>query len=137
MKKLALLLILITFSCTKDKSHFSQNIDGYWEIKHVKLNNGYEKEYTVNETIDYIEITSDTSGFRKKMKPQFDGTFKTSNNSESFTFKIENDSFNLHYKTPYHSWKETILEVSKDEMKVINESKDVYLYKRYTPIKVE
>ncbi len=137
MKKLALLLILIIFSCTEDKSHFTENIDGYWEIKHVKLNNGYEKEYTVNETIDYIEITSDTSGFRKKMKPQFDGTFKTSNNSENFTFKIENNSFNLHYKTPYYSWKETILEISKDEMKVINQSKDVYLYKRYTPINVE
>ena len=137
MKKLALLLILIIFSCTEDKSHFTENIDGYWEIKYVKLNNGYEKEYTVNETIDYIEITSDTSGFRKKMKPQFDGTFKTSNNSENFTFKIENDSFNLHYKTPYYSWKETILKISKDEMKVINQSKDVYLYKRYTPINVE
>ena len=137
MKKLALLLILIIFSCKEDKSHFTENIDGYWEIKYVKLNNGYEKEYTVNETIDYIEITSDTSGFRKKMKPQFDGTFKTSNNSENFTFKIENDSFNLHYKTPYYSWKETILEISKDEMKVINQSKDVYLYKRYTPINVE
>lgn len=137
MKKLALLLTLVIFSCTEDKSHFTENIDGYWEIKHVKLNNGYEKEYTVNETIDYIEITSDTSGFRKKMKPQFDGTFKTSNNSENFTFKIENDSFNLHYKTPYYSWKETILEISKDEMKVINQSKDVYVYKRYTPIKVE
>ena len=71
------------------------------------------------------------------MKPQFDGTFKTSNNSENFTFKIENDSFNLHYKTPYYSWKETILKISKDEMKVINQSKDVYLYKRYTPINVE
>lgn len=137
MKKLALLLILIIFSCKEDKSHFTENIDGYWEIKYVKLNNGYEKEYTVNETIDYIEITSDTSGFRKKMKPQFDGTFKTSNNSENFTFKIENDSFNLHYKTPYYSWKETILKISKDEMKVINQSKDVYLYKRYTPINVE
>ncbi len=137
MKKLALLLILIIFSCKEDKSHFTENIDGYWEIKYVKLNNGYEKEYTVNETIDYIEITSDTSGFRKKMKPQFDGTFKTSNNSETFTFKIENDSFNLHYKTPYHNWKETILDISKDEMKVINQSKDVYLYKRYTPINIQ
>ena len=137
MKKLALLLTLVIFSCTEDKSHFTENIDGYWEIKYVKLNNGYEKEYTVNETIDYIEITSDTSGFRKKMKPEFDGTFKTSKNSETFTFKIENDSFNLHYKTPYHNWKETILDISKDEMKVINQSKDVYLYKRYTPINVE
>ena len=137
MKNLIFIFILTIFSCSKDKTQFTNNLEGYWEIKEVKLNNGVEKQYTVNETIDYIEITSDSSGFRKKMKPEFDGTFKTSKNSETFTFKIENDSFNLHYKTPYHNWKETILDISKDEMKVINQSKDVYLYKRYTPINIQ
>ena len=134
MKKTLLLLIILTVSCSKDKTQFSKHLDGYWEIKHVKLSNGIEKEYTINETVDYIKIVNDTMGFRKKMNPQFDGTFKTSKDSEQFTYKIENDSFNLYYKTPFYSWKETVLDITKNEMTVINNNKDVYLYKRFTPI---
>ena len=46
---------------------------------------------------------------------------------EKFVFKIENDSLNLYYKTPFSSWKETILKASEDKLQIINQNK-VYIY---------
>ncbi len=43
----------------------------------------------------------------------------------------------MYYKTSYAEWKETVLEASEKHLKVRNENKDVYLYKRYTPLHLE
>ncbi|WGD35082.1 lipocalin family protein [Olleya sp. YS] len=136
MKKLYYILLILIVSCTKNPKDFKQHITGYWEIKEVTLNDGTKKQYNFNNTIDYIEI-NDTTGFRKKMKPNLDGTFQTSNNLERFTVKVENDSLNLYYKTPFSNWKETILHANNNQLQVINKNKDLYLYQRYTPITLD
>ncbi len=103
----------------------------------MTLNNGTEKSYKINETVDYIQILNDSVGVRKKMKPKFDGTYSTTNFQEKFTFNLSENGLELNYKTPYYSWKETIQSISKSEMTVVNDNKDVYLYKRYQPIKLD
>jgi len=129
--------ILLFNSCSKNPETFVEHLEGYWEIEEVILANGSKKSYTYNDTVDYIEISDSLAGFRKKLKPLFDGTFETSKNSEQFTIKIENDSLNLYYKTPFDTWKETILLATKDQIKVINKNKAVFLYKRFIPIDIE
>jgi len=129
--------LLLLNSCARNPETYIEYLEGYWEIKEVTLADGSKKEYTYNDTIDYIEVTDSSNGFRMKLKPAFDGTFETSKDSEQFTIKIENDSLNLYYKTPFDSWKETVLLATEDQLKVINKNKAVFLYKKFIPISLE
>lgn len=126
--------LLLVLSCKKHPETFIKHMNGYWEIEHVTLPNGKTKNYTFNGTIDYIEVNDSLKGFRKKLKPNLDGTFGTSNSVETLTLVIENDSLNAYYKTPYAQWKETILFADETNLKVINQDKKTYVYKRYSPL---
>ncbi|WP_055445405.1 hypothetical protein [Lacinutrix himadriensis] len=138
MKKHVILLLALTiFSCSPNPETFIPHINGYWEIDEVTLHDGSKKDYNYNDTIDYFEINDSLTGFRKKMKPNFLGTYETSKDAETMQIIIENDSLNVYYKTPFAKWKETILLASTSQLKIINQNKDVYLYKRYQPLDLE
>lgn len=137
MRKFFCLLCLLSLNCSENPEIYLEHIEGYWEIQEVILSNGTKKQYQFNETIDYIQLNDSLLGFRKKLQPGFNDTYFTSDNSESLKVKLENDSLNIYYTTPYNSWKETILEASSSTLKIINQNNDVYLYKRYTPIKLD
>ncbi|MEO1029953.1 MAG: lipocalin family protein [Bacteroidota bacterium] len=130
-------LLLLTLSCSKNPETYIPHVEGYWEIEEVTLPNGEKKQYQFNETVDYISVNDSLRGFRKKLKPGINDTYFTSDDAESFVLKIENDSLNVYYKTPYAQWKETILEASSTQLKVSNQDKVVYVYKRYTPINLD
>ncbi|MFP4846461.1 hypothetical protein [Winogradskyella sp. PE311] len=132
-----ILLSILVFNCSKTANISTDDINGYWEIEKVTLSNGTEKEYKYNETIDFIKINDSLIGFRKKLKPGINDTYFTSDDAEKLHIKRENDSVNMYYSTLYSEWKETVLEVSAEHLKVITKNKDVYLYKRYTPIKLD
>ncbi|SDS31393.1 hypothetical protein SAMN04515667_1893 [Formosa sp. Hel1_31_208] len=138
MKRLLITLLLGTvLSCSKDPQTFVEFVDGYWEIEEVTMSNGLKKEYNYNDTIDYIQLTDSLSGVRRKLKPNLMGKFESSQSVESFRIKIENDSLNVYYTTPYADWKETILDASQTHLLVVNTNKDVYLYKRYEPLDLD
>ena len=134
---LSLLSLFSLLGCTRNPETYIEHIEGYWEIEKVVLSNGFEKEYKYNESIDYISLNDSLKGFRKKMTPGINDTYFTSDDAEAITLKIENGSLNLYYSTPYAQWKETVLEATPKILKLINENKDVYLYKRYTPINLD
>ena len=137
MRKWFYIVCLLIFSCSEHPETYIEHLDGYWEIEEVTLNDGTKKQYKFNETIDYIKINDSLKGYRKKLKPGINDTYFTSDNAESFTIKLENDNLNIYYNTPFTEWKETVLKASPNRLKVINENKDVYLYKRYTPINLD
>jgi len=137
MRKWFYIICLLILSCSEHQETYIEHLDGYWEIEEVTLNDGTKKQYKFNETIDYIKINDSLKGYRKKLKPGINNTYFTSDNAEAFTIKLENDNLNIYYNTPFTEWKETVLEASPNRLKVINENKDVYLYKRYTPINLD
>ena len=138
MKNIAyLILFILVSSCSKNPETFIKHINGYWEIESVTLSNGSKKDYTVNQTIDYIMIDTSLNGFRKKMTPRFDGKYETSKDAEVLQLKLEQDSLILYYSTNYATWKETVLNANKTQLKILNQNNDVYLYKRFIPIKVK
>ncbi len=137
MRKYLGLICLFILSCSKNPETYIEHMQGYWEIEEVTLADGQKKQYQFNETIDYIKISDSIKGFRKKLKPGINDTYFTSDNAESFTIKIEDNNLNMYHHTPLSEWKETVLEASLTHLKVVNENKDVYLYKRYTPIKLD
>jgi hypothetical protein len=136
MKKHVFIVLLISvFSCSSNPETFVSHLDGYWEIDEVIQGNGNKLDYNFNDTIDYIEVIDSLSGFRSKLKPNLMGTFETSKDKELFNIKIENDSLNIYYKTPYAEWKETILDANETQLVIVNNTnKDVYIYKRYEPL---
>lgn len=137
MKKYLWIICLLILSCSKNPETYIKHIEGYWEITEVTLPDGSKKEYKFNENIDYISINDSLKGFRKKLKPGINDTYYTSGDAESLEIKIENDSLNIYYATPYSIWKETVLEATPEYLRVENENKAVYLYKRYTSIKLD
>ena len=120
-------------SCNNQTSEEKiEHLDGYWEITKAELPEGITKEFKFSELVDYIQVDS-TSGFRKKVRPQLDGTFIASDDVEIFNIKVENDSLNLYYTTPYTQWKETVISSEENELVVLNPKGIIYTYKRFTP----
>ncbi len=133
-KILTLIIALFLVSCSDNPDKMLTHLNGYWEISKAEMNDGFEKDYNFNASIDYIMVNDSLKGFRKKLSPNFDGSFTTSQDAEAIEVKIENDSLNLYYSTPYAKWKETVLEANETHLKIVNFKKDVYLYKRYVPL---
>ena len=130
------LLTLFLMDCSNPPENFIPLLEGYWEISEVTLPNGTKKIFQYNDSVDFLEFSDSLTGYRRKLKPNINGGFLTSNDVEKFQLKVENDSLNVYYSTPFAKWKETVLSASENELLVINEAKVRYLYKRYQPIDI-
>ena len=131
MKRILLLIVLgSVFSCKQKITDVDiSNLNGYWEIEKVELPDGDKKEYKVNETIDFFKIEAN-KGFRKKVMPQLDGTYLTNDIQEDVVVVLKDGDASLQYKTTYASWKEEIIELTKDKLVVKNQQEIEYYYKR-------
>ena len=134
MKKILFLIVLGSVLSCKQKITDADisNLNGYWEIEKVELPDGDKKEYKVNETIDFFKIDGN-KGFRKKVLPQLDGTYLTNDIQEDIVIAVKDGDATIQYKTTYASWKEEIIELTKDKLVVKNEQDLEYHYKR--PVK--
>ncbi len=136
MKKLILLFSIFTLiSCSdNDPQEQLKNLNGYWQIEKVEIENDSVVEYSLSQYIDYIEI-NDSVGFRKKLKPKIDGGFiEASNDSEKITAKIEENSLILYYSTPFAEWKEEVLEATEEKLLILNRDDKKYYYQKYEPL---
>ncbi|GMN09356.1 lipocalin family protein [Croceitalea sp. MTPC9] len=130
-------LFFFVFGCTSSISKDElQKLNGYWEIVEVEFPDGQKKNYTVNPTVDYIEI-KDLKGFKKKVHPKFDGTYDTSNDAEPFVIVEKDGTFLLSFKNTMSEWEEKVTSIDDNSFSIINEENIIYTYKRYEPIKIE
>lgn len=130
MKKILVLFSIITFlSCERQNVDIS-NLSGYWEISKAENEEGKSKVFQMNESIDYI-VLEDSTGFRKKVKPQFSGKFQGSKDVEEFQLEEKEGNLILKYKTPYDAWNEEIIELTEEKLVVKNDSGITYTYQRY------
>lgn len=140
MKRLLHVIILfIFFGCnTKIDETDLINLNGYWQIEQVTFANGETKNFTISPTIDYIELNG-LAGFRKKVQPTFDGTFKTSDDAEYFIIEVTDDDFQMRYNpntanNPHKQRRESLIQLSNNSFSVINSDTLTYTYKRFEPI---
>lgn len=136
MKKLILFFsMMFCISCGQnDPGEQLANLNGYWQIEKVEIEKDSVITYQLSQLIDYIEVT-DSTGFRRKLKPKIDGGFiMASNDSEKITAKIEDNVLMLYYTTPYDTWKEEVLEATKEELVILNRDNKKYYYQRYKPL---
>ena len=111
-------------------------LNGYWEITQVAFSDGSKKDYGLNTTVDYIEL-NDNKGFRKKVQPNLNGTFVTSDDAEFFTIIDTEIGLEFSYKNEMSEWNEQIIQVSKNRFTIENENGIRYTYQRYQPINVQ
>lgn len=135
MKKIGVLIgLLILTACNQKVSEQDiAKLNGYWEIEKVILTDGSEKAYPMNETFDYFDVHKNV-GFRKKVKPQFNGRFIVDNQSEKVTVVFEKEKTYINYSTPYAKWKEELKSLSDDQMILVNTANTSYHYKKAGPI---
>lgn len=108
-------------------------LNGYWEIEKVSFKAGDDKEYKMNENFDFFEITND-KGVRRKVRPQFDGTFLVNDDYEKVNIRFEKEHVYLDYTTAYAKWSEELVSISDDEMLIKNDQNKEYQYKKTGPI---
>ena len=133
MKKIVgfLLVSFLFISCQqKINPEDISKINGYWEIEKVVFDQGEDKEYIVNESYDYFKIDKNNTGFRKKVMPQLDGTFKVNDTYENVKIRFKEDKVYIEYATPYAKWSEELIAVSDKELVLKNEEKKEYHYKK-------
>jgi len=132
-----LLILMISLnSCSNKPEEQLEHINGYWGIEKVEFSKDSIRDFKINEIVDYIEIV-DSVGFRIKVKPQFDGTYKPAGEPEKINVKIEDEKVILHYSTSFNNWKEFIVASKKEELSLKNERGIIYHYKRYKPLKLD
>ena len=138
-----ILIAFLSFSCKDNTQNLSEddvveNLNGYWKIDKVERSEFNDiREYKFSTYAEYIEVDSTLEGFRIKLQPQLDSTFKKSSNPETLVIKKENDSLRMHYETPLDEWTETLIALEKDKFSVENERGFVYTYKRFESLKKE
>jgi hypothetical protein len=129
-----LVLSLLMVSCKQEiKPEDIAKLNGYWEIEKVVFEKGEEKDYGINETFDFFQIKNN-KGFRKKVMPQFNGTFLTSDSFENVSVRFAGEKTFLDYKTDYAKWSEELISISDEELVVKNKENKEYHYKKAGPI---
>jgi len=139
MRKTVVLLFMsvMALSCGHNvSSEDLTKLNGYWEIQEAVMADGAKKEYPVNPTIDYFELKGKT-GFRKKVMPQFDGTYRVNDLSEKIEVLQKDGKTFISYATEYAKWKEEILELNDKELVLKNQHDIEYHYKKPKPFSVK
>lgn len=134
---LLFLVMLSLLNCGQKPEETLTHLSGYWGIESVLMTNGDTKSYPYNNTIDYIKLNDSLKGFRKKMQPGINNTYITSEDVEALIAKIENDSLNLYYSTPFSNWKETVIFADEEFLEIRSMDNTTYKYKRYEPLNID
>ena len=131
MRKLLLIIVLLAMGCKSNPDKHIEFIEGYWEIESVYKDNKLLRTFKINSGIDYFKINADLKGFRKKLKPNFNGTFETSKDVLNFKIEIQNNGLFLNYIDNATSFREEVLEANKEKLVIKSNSGLVYNYKPY------
>jgi hypothetical protein len=131
MKKTLLIIVLLAMGCKSNPDKHIEFIEGYWEIESVYKDNKLLRNFKINSGIDYFKINADLKGFRKKLKPNFSGTFQTSKDVLNFKIEIQNNGLFLNYIDNATSFREKVLEANKEKLVIKSNSGLVYNYKPY------
>ena len=137
MNKVLFFSTLFLLSCKPRPVDYIELINGYWEIENVYKNGKILKEFKVSQEIDYFRINNDLSGFRKKVKPNFNGSYTTSKDQLNFKLEIKfNKRLIVVYEDNNNIFVEEITKVNKTNLSIKNDKGMVYNYKAYKPLEI-
>ena len=133
MKKISFLILLIFLNLTYCKINTIDDIkaiEGMWEIYSVSSKGEVFYPQGESPVVDYYTFDSDSTGTKKKLKPNFNKTFSSSFDEINFEIRKNNGLIYLNYITETDNWNEIIKKLTKKEL-VISNDKFEYHYKRF------
>ena len=133
MKRISFLILLIFLNFTYCKINTIDDIkaiEGMWEIYSVSSKGEVFYPQGESPVVDYYTFDSDSTGTKKKLKPNFNKTFSSSFDKINFEIRKKNGLVYLNYITETNNWKEIIKKLTKKEL-VISNNKFEYHYKRF------
>jgi len=137
MKKILFIITLLYLGCKPNPSRYAEFINGYWEIENVCKNGELLKQFKINQRIDFFKINNDLSGYRKKLKPNFDGTYTSSNDKLNFQLEIKlHNRIYLVYIDNNTTFSEEVIKVNNKSLTLKNDKGLVYNYKAYKPLEI-
>ena len=133
MKKFSFLIFfsfLQFINCKKNAIDDIKKIEGFWEI--YSVSSGEEVFYLKGKSplVDYYVFNSDSTGIKKKLKPNFNKTFSSSLDEINFQIIKINGLIYLNYISETNNWKEMIKKLTTKEL-IISNNKFEYHYKRF------
>lgn len=134
MKRIIFSFLLLLVSCKSDVSTYIPFVDGYWEIVNVTKDQKKVKEYKLSGSVDYFNVNTDLTGFRKKVTPKFDGTFEISQHISKFNLIVEDRHLWLIYSNNNVSYREEIIRANNSSLIISNSDGFIYTYKPYEPL---
>lgn len=132
------ILAFLIISCktsNKKESIDLQFLNGYWEIDTVITADGSEKKYNFNEFIDYFE-TKDNAGFRYKVKPKFNGNYKSNFQKIEYKLNLKKDTVYIQYKTSSTTIIDKLFIATNEKLGIKTDNGSLYYYKPYFPIMI-
>ena len=105
-------------------------IEGMWEIYSVSSKGEVFYPKGKSPLIDYYVFDSDSTGTKKKLKPNLNKTFSSSLDEIDFKIRKIDGEIYLNYFSNSNNWKEKIKKLTKNEL-VITNTKYEYHYKRF------
>ena len=131
MKKIcSLIIVCLEFTrCNNYEINDIKNIEGAWEVYSVSSNDEIFYPKGKSPLIDYYTFDSDSTGIKKKLKPNFNKTFSSSLDKITFKITVVNDLVYLNYISKNNSWKERILKLTSKDL-IISNNKFQYNFKR-------
>lgn len=130
------LLTLIVLSCSNSPADNLELLNGYWEIAQIENSYGSKKEFSISQNIEFFEITKEGKGVRKKVQPDINSNFTTTNSSQNIDIEINDGAVFLNYSTEFDLWREEILSISPSTLILKNEDAYIYTYRRYQPLAI-
>lgn len=131
------IIAIMVMGCQEQPKEKDLNaLAGYWEIEQVVFPSGNSKTYPASMDVDYLFLDG-LKGYRKKVKPAFDGSFETSDVAQSFTLEKTENHWKFMYANALTQWEERLLSLSKNNFSVENSDGLQYHYKRYEPINLD
>lgn len=128
MKKIALLLLIITSGCQQQIKDKDLNlINGYWQILKVEDANGNKKEYKINEIYDYFEIKNKV-GFHKKVRWQPAAKFLVNNAQENLQIIKKDNDYYLKFGSENGNHVNKLKSLSEDNMTLESLEKVSFYY---------
>ena len=85
-------------------------------------------------SVDYFNVNTDLTGFRKKVTPKFDGTFEISQHISKFNLIVEDRHLWLIYSNNNVSYREEIIRANNSSLIISNSDGFIYTYKPYEPL---
>ena len=129
MKNLfVLILFVLLSSCTNHKIVKIEALEGYWEVKYITEKG---EQFTPKKTAllyDYYQMNY-PKGLLKKVAPNPDGTFSTSEDATLFELEKVEKNYFIHFKSRWDEWSRKILYLDQEQLVLENDNREFY-YKR-------